>query len=77
MGCRLSLTLTSLHHANCTIQIFEPGFKERSWTYPPVVGRNGYIGSIAAFREAERFGYVDPDTMDVEVRCLSPLISQA
>lgn len=32
------------------VQIFEAGWTERRWAYPPVVGMNGYIGSAVYYR---------------------------
>jgi len=40
------------------MQIFEPGWKERNWKYPPVVGENGFVGSVAYWRESSK-GWLD------------------
>ncbi|KAL2890433.1 Subtilase family protein [Ceratocystis lukuohia] len=32
--------------------IFEPGYKESQWKYPPVVGQGGYVGSASYWKEA-------------------------
>ncbi|KAL0941726.1 serine endopeptidase (subtilase) [Colletotrichum truncatum] len=29
--------------------VYEPTYQEREWVYPPVAGKNKYIGSVAAF----------------------------
>lgn len=29
--------------------VFEAGWQERQWRYPPVIGENGYVGSVAAW----------------------------
>ncbi|KAH8890436.1 subtilase [Thozetella sp. PMI_491] len=44
--------------------IFEEGWKERKWTYPLVVGQNGYLGSVASFALAGQQSVFDPSTDD-------------
>jgi hypothetical protein len=38
-------------------QIFEPGWEEHDWKYPPVIGDSGYIGSATYWRESQRMGF--------------------
>ncbi|KAH7324633.1 minor extracellular protease vpr [Stachybotrys elegans] len=46
--------------------IYEPGWRERDWQYPPVVGENGYIGSVAYWRRSGQGVDVRPgDNEDV------------
>ncbi|TLS21020.1 uncharacterized protein PpBr36_10762 [Pyricularia pennisetigena] len=44
--------------------VFEPGYTERDWRYPPVVGQNKYVGSVASYAQATRQGGFDPATMN-------------
>lgn len=46
------------------MQIFEAGWTEDRWQYPPVVGENGYIGSATSYIEAGREWQFNPETMD-------------
>ncbi|KAL0939944.1 serine endopeptidase [Colletotrichum truncatum] len=41
--------------------IFEPGFEESQWKYPPVVGKDGYVGSATNFIYADSLGYYSED----------------
>lgn len=41
--------------------IYEPGWAEREWSYPPVPGVGGYIGSAAVWADADFMDF-DPDT---------------
>ncbi|KAH6688448.1 subtilase [Plectosphaerella plurivora] len=41
--------------------IYEPGWSERQWSYPPVPGVGGYIGSAAVWADGDFFDF-DPDT---------------
>ncbi|KAK1997548.1 subtilase [Colletotrichum falcatum] len=46
--------------------IFEAGWTERQWAYPPVEGKNGYVGSVASWvgsGEVQTFdpAHYDPD----------------
>ncbi|KAH8843057.1 hypothetical protein MCOR27_005326 [Pyricularia oryzae] len=48
--------------------VFGPGYDERRWSWPPVVGVNGYVGSAAyyALSSATSWNpYANPDPMDV------------
>ncbi|KAH8844574.1 hypothetical protein MCOR27_004266 [Pyricularia oryzae] len=44
--------------------VFEPAYTERDWAYPPVVGQNKYVGSVASYAQASRQGGFDPATMN-------------
>jgi hypothetical protein len=54
-------------------QIFEAGWKEHDWKYPPVVGENGYIGS-ATYWNQSNYGYrdFDPSTYDKDATTKFP-----
>ncbi|KAF4456563.1 putative subtilisin-like serine protease [Fusarium austroafricanum] len=49
---------------NLRLDIFEQGWSESLWTYPPRVGRHGYIGSATTMRDAEEFWFFDPTVND-------------
>ncbi|KAM0324609.1 hypothetical protein ACHAQA_007997 [Verticillium albo-atrum] len=57
--------------------IYESGWDESRWTYPPVVGENGYVGAATSFRDSLRHNYFDPsvhnkeDTIAFPIRALS------
>ncbi|KAI6358283.1 hypothetical protein MCOR25_007382 [Pyricularia grisea] len=53
--------------------VFEPGYTERDWTYPPVVGRNKYVGSVASYAQATRQGGFDPKTMNASETVSLPI----
>ncbi|CAK7222069.1 hypothetical protein SEUCBS140593_004772 [Sporothrix eucalyptigena] len=40
--------------------IFDDTWTERDWKYPPAVGQNGYVGTVAYFAESGEVGYFDP-----------------
>ncbi|KAF6802111.1 serine endopeptidase, partial [Colletotrichum musicola] len=44
--------------------IYEPGWTERQWEYPPVPGKNGYIGPATSHVVAGSVSYFDPDLYD-------------
>ncbi|CRK13911.1 hypothetical protein BN1723_014015 [Verticillium longisporum] len=46
--------------------IFEPSYHERQWKYPPVVGENNYVGSVASFDVYNNLNYpvFDPASND-------------
>ncbi|KAL2283510.1 hypothetical protein FJTKL_09840 [Diaporthe vaccinii] len=44
--------------------IYEPGWTEEQWEYPPVPGENGYIGPATSHVLAESASYFDPDLYD-------------
>ncbi|TDZ25539.1 Minor extracellular protease vpr [Colletotrichum orbiculare MAFF 240422] len=46
--------------------IYEPSYQEREWSYPPVAGRNKYVGSVAAYDVYNNADYpvLDPATYD-------------
>lgn len=49
------------------IQIYGPGFSpESDWVYPPVVGENNYIGSVAPWINANGAEKFDPSKDDKE-----------
>ncbi|KAH6685073.1 serine endopeptidase [Plectosphaerella plurivora] len=44
--------------------IFEPGWKEEDWKYPPVPGQNGFIGAVTSWVGAGRVFRFDPEEDD-------------
>ncbi|KAK7702701.1 hypothetical protein SLS57_011252 [Botryosphaeria dothidea] len=44
--------------------IYEPGFSEDAWQYPPVPGTNGYIGAATGWAGADSYSYFDPATQN-------------
>jgi hypothetical protein len=63
----VSVTAVSLT-VSAPIKIFEPGFQERNWQYPPVAGEAGYLGSAATYRLSENYPYFDPFENDKDDR---------
>lgn len=58
--------------------IYEAGWKERKWSYPPVVGENGYIGSVASWVNSTRQDLVfDPSVHDSNVTFKYPTYNRA
>jgi subtilisin family serine protease len=53
--------------------IYKAGFSERSWTYPPVVGENGYVGSAASWVGAGSVSVFNPATSDPDDTFTYPL----
>ncbi|KAK0710766.1 subtilisin-like serine protease [Lasiosphaeris hirsuta] len=54
--------------------IFEAGWKEHQWdSYPPVAGKNGYVGSATYWLESDYYWGFDPSTMDKEATVPFPL----
>ncbi|KAL8294686.1 hypothetical protein RB597_007713 [Gaeumannomyces tritici] len=47
--------------------LFEPDFKEREWSYPPVAGQAKFVGSATSFdyRTSPPGNVIDPDQVDV------------
>uniref|UniRef100_A0A8H7NL32 Peptidase S8/S53 domain-containing protein n=1 Tax=Bionectria ochroleuca TaxID=29856 RepID=A0A8H7NL32_BIOOC len=46
--------------------IYESGWKESSWSFPPVVGEGGYLGAATSFRDSGIKTYFDPTKDDKE-----------
>ncbi|KAF9630123.1 putative minor extracellular protease vpr protein [Lasiodiplodia theobromae] len=44
--------------------IYEPGFDESQWVYPPVVGENGYVGPATGWSGADSYTYFNPATQN-------------
>jgi hypothetical protein len=47
-------------------QLYQAGWNESRWEYPPVVGRNGYVGAATSFRDVQRWPWFDPKENDKE-----------
>ncbi|KAF6821717.1 serine endopeptidase [Colletotrichum musicola] len=56
--------------------IFEAGWDESKWTsYPPVVGENGYFGTVAAYRGSPSQANFDPANDDRKWTASFPLVN--
>ncbi|XXH05376.1 hypothetical protein Hte_011802 [Hypoxylon texense] len=53
--------------------IFESSYREFEWKYPPVVGQNGYLGSVAYWANSDTYYYFDPATDDEDFTLSFPL----
>ncbi|CAK7224769.1 hypothetical protein SCUCBS95973_005629 [Sporothrix curviconia] len=53
--------------------VFDDAWTERDWTYPPVVGQDGYVGSVAYFAESGEVAYFDPAFNNVSDTISFPL----
>ncbi|KAG9251869.1 subtilase [Emericellopsis atlantica] len=53
--------------------IFEAGWRERNWKYPPVEGENGYIGSVASWVGSGQVDFFDPNVDDADETFTYPL----
>ncbi|KAH7249731.1 peptidase S8/S53 domain-containing protein [Fusarium redolens] len=62
---------------NLRWDIFEQGWSESLWTYPPRVGRHGFIGSATTMRDAEEFWFFDPTVNDPNDTVPFPLKQQS
>ncbi|KAG5818422.1 hypothetical protein H9Q71_001393 [Fusarium xylarioides] len=68
---------TSYACDNLRWDIFEQGWSESLWTYPPRVGRHGFIGSATTMRDAEEFWFFDPTVNDPNDTFPFPLKQQS
>ncbi|EGU82523.1 hypothetical protein FOXB_06960 [Fusarium oxysporum f. sp. conglutinans Fo5176] len=68
---------TSYACDNLRWDIFEQGWSESLWTYPPRVGRHGFIGSATTMRDAEEFWFFDPTANDPNDTLPFPLKQQS
>ncbi|KAH7310733.1 subtilase [Stachybotrys elegans] len=41
--------------------LYEPGFNESMWEYPPTMGRNGYLGSATSYANSYSYFQNDPE----------------
>lgn len=55
--------------------IYEAGWRERDWKYPPVIGENKYVGSVAAWSSPNGQAVFNPATGDPETTFSFPLIN--
>lgn len=55
--------------------IFETAWKERDWKYPPVVGKDGYIGAVTGWADAGWNNVFDPETADADNLVTTPLLN--
>ncbi|KAK5995716.1 Thermophilic serine proteinase [Cladobotryum mycophilum] len=54
--------------------IFGPYWSEEYWSYPPVVGNNNYVGSVAIMRDSDSYFYYDPERMDKDDTIAFPMM---
>ena len=54
-------------------QIYESGWDESRWEYPPIVGEAGYIGSATSWADSHRQSVFVPGTHDHENTIAFPL----
>ncbi|KAH8892393.1 subtilisin-like serine protease [Thozetella sp. PMI_491] len=53
--------------------IYESGWQEKNWKYPPVVGEGGYIGAATYWINSDSYWAFDNTTMDKETTIPFPL----
>jgi subtilisin family serine protease len=53
--------------------IYEASWTERKWKYPPVVGKDGYVGAVTGWADAGFNTVFDPETDDPEKLVSTPL----
>lgn len=46
--------------------VYQAGWKERDWKYPPVVGENGFVGTATSWAGSDSLLVFDPDVQDPE-----------
>lgn len=46
--------------------VYQAGWKERDWKYPPVIGENGYVGTATSWAGANSLPVFDPTVYDPE-----------
>ena len=75
MGCKCPrpATKTGTLAANTILKIFEEGWSERQWSYPPVPGQNGYIGSVASWVGSGQVSVFNPALYDPDETFNYPL----
>ncbi|KAI1840012.1 hypothetical protein JX266_013784 [Neoarthrinium moseri] len=53
--------------------IFEPTWTEEQWTYPPEIGKNGYVGPVAFWSGSSSYNWVNPSVVNVTDSISFPL----
>ncbi|KAI9167906.1 serine endopeptidase [Paramyrothecium foliicola] len=53
--------------------IFEAGWQERQWKYPPVVGQDGYLGAATSWSRASSGWAFNPEVDDADSLIATPL----
>ncbi|KAG5928720.1 hypothetical protein E4U42_000084 [Claviceps africana] len=53
--------------------IFERGWTELEWQYPPTIGERGYVGSATSVRDADNFLWFDSSLVDINDTVSFPL----
>lgn len=54
--------------------IFEAGWRETRWRYPPVVGNDGYVGSATYWNSSGEYWAFDPSWQDKEATTAFPVL---
>ncbi|KAG6031336.1 hypothetical protein E4U41_007606 [Claviceps citrina] len=54
--------------------IFERGWTELEWHYPPELGERGYVGSATSVRDADKFTWFDSSLVDINDTVSFPLM---
>ncbi|KAG5978809.1 hypothetical protein E4U55_005909 [Claviceps digitariae] len=54
--------------------IFERGWTELEWQYPPTIGESGYVGSATSVRDAEKFLWFNSSLVDINDTVSFPLM---
>lgn len=55
-------------------QVYASYWDESYWSWPPIAGENGYIGSATSMRDADMYWFYDPDLMDQDDTVAFPLM---
>ncbi|KAI9164076.1 minor extracellular protease vpr [Paramyrothecium foliicola] len=56
--------------------IFEPSYREREWVYPPVPGKNKFVGSATSFDYMQMPPFppiIDPEAVDINITWSFPI----
>ena len=59
--------------ANTFSKLYESGWEESQWSYPPVVGENGYVGSATNWRHSFFTAGFNPSRHDADETVAYPL----
>lgn len=67
MGCESICTFIKSDHVLISpFKIYEANWPEHRWTYPPVPGEKGYVGSATYYRYSAGNWAFNPESMDRE-----------
>ncbi|KAG6015786.1 hypothetical protein E4U43_004768 [Claviceps pusilla] len=54
--------------------IFERGWTELEWQYPPIIGEGGYVGSATSVRDSDKFLWFNSSLVDINDTVSFPLM---